>query len=103
MEYILNQAEAEFLLISIRNSKAVPFNIDLERLHTKLKRGIKNDTNDQTRKIEELVSKIEANGYKNSKLSEALAMAKSEISDETKKMRDKYFDSEGNERKRASL
>ena len=100
MEYILNQAEAEFLLSSINSSKAVPFNIDLERLHTKLKRGIKNDTNDQTRKIDQLVSEIEANGYKNSKLSEALAMAKSEISDETNKMRDKYFDSEGNEKKK---
>ena len=99
MEYILNQAEAEFLLSSINSSKAVPFNIDLERLHTKLKRGIKNDTNDQTRKIDQLVSEIEANGYKNSKLSEALALAKLEIGSETVKMRDKYFDSEGNERK----
>ena len=99
MEYILNQAEAEFILISIRNSKAVPFNIDLERLHTKLKKGIKNDTNDQTRKIDQLVSEIEANGYSNSKLSEVLEMAKAEIYLETVKMRNKYFDSEGNERK----
>jgi len=99
MEYILNQAEAEFILISIRNSKAVPFNIDLERLHTKLKKGIKNDTNEQTRKIDQLASEIEANGYKNSKLSEVLEMAKAEIYLETVKMRNKYFDSEGNERK----
>ena len=100
MEYILNQAEAEFLLQSVESSKVVPFNINLERLHTKLKRGIKNDTNDQTRKIEELVSEIEANGYNNSKLSDALALAKLEIGSETVKMRDKYFDSEGNEKKK---
>ena len=99
MEYILNQAEAEFLLNSINDSKAVPFNINLERLHTKLKKGIKNDTNEQTRKIDQLASEIEANGYKNSKLSEVLEMAKAEIYFETVKMRNKYFDSEGNERK----
>ena len=99
MEYILNQAEAEFLLHSINDSKAVPFNIDLERLHTKLKKGIKNDTNDQTRKIDQLVSEIEANGYSNSKLSEVLEMAKAEIYLETVKRRNKSFDSEGNERK----
>ena len=100
MEYILNQAEAEFILTEINNSKIVPFHVNLERLHTKLKKGIKNDTNDQTRKIGQLVSEIEANGYLNIKLSEALAMAKLEIGSETVKMRDKYFDSEGNERKK---
>jgi len=100
MEYILNLAEAEFILQSVESSKVVPFHISLERLHTKLKKGIKNHTNDQTRKIEELVKLIGENGHSNKELTSLLSDAKEAIASESLKTRDKYFDSEGNEKKK---
>ncbi len=100
MEYILNLAEAEFILQSVESSGAVPFHIDLAKLHTKLKKGIKNHTNSQNEKIEHLVNLIGENGHGNTELTKLLSSAKEAIASESLKTRDKYFDSEGNEKKK---
>ena len=99
MEYILNLAEAEYILESVKNSKFASLHINIERLLTKLKKGIKNHTNSQNEKIEHLVKLIGENGHGNKELTNLLSSAKEAIASESLKTRDKYFDSEGNEKK----
>ena len=98
MNIRLNLSQAEFLLFQISEAKFVPEGVDLEELASVLKNAVRKETLNQTRDIDQLISKIRQNGHKDLEMIEKLKSAKDTIETNSRKTRDKYFDENGDEK-----
>ena len=91
----LNLAQAEEILESL--SKAPQSEIVSSAMST-IKGVIKHETEIQVEEIDRIIKRISDSGYKNIDLTANFDKAKIELSKESTKTKDKYFDEEGNEK-----
>ena len=93
----LTLLQAESLLTAV-DKAVLPVAFDKNEFLRTLKLKIKTDTENQSRDIMQLQRRILNSGIKNTELTEMLGGIKDKIDDESKKIRDKYFDENGQER-----
>ncbi len=98
MNIRLNLLQAETLLSLLSETKISPIGLDKPELMSVLKNGIRKETLNQTRDIEQLISKIRQNDHKNIEMINNLESAKDTIETNSKTTRDKYFDENGDEK-----
>ena len=93
----LNLSQAEGLLTLLHNSNKDVIKEKTE-LMSQLKTSIKFETENQNNQIDTLINKLSKYELVNVQLINQLKSSKSLIDEESHRIKDKYFDSKGNEK-----